>query len=738
MRHAFAKTLLLVAAISVFSAMAFADGVPVGYLSYDVTSSNTFQFDITNQTGPNSSIFPDTTWPVSNTIFLSSLSLTVNFSNGTTQVFGSSYFTLNSDGISFVGNPLSTLNPVSNATLTGAFSTTTFNLNNGTSVTVGSTFSATLLPSSGTTLQDQDFVVIYGNTSVATTPEPESLTLMGTGLAALMAFRRKYLAVGLKRLLTARVGSATIVLGLCCVMLVFVASPAAMAGVVGGVKLNTWTNPDSGAAGVSFTNITGSGFPSGTIAPASVNIAIATSCFGTGAVTTTALKVTKIIGTSERIEFLIPAAITTTGNYFASITGKTTTGTSFASSNCSEVTITASTKGLSSCLPSSSLGVLTGTTTVQAYVPKGYWESGTTGIEFVPIEGGGANAAISTANVVNACSSNSVTGQTVCTANNTDVYLITGSTLTKTLTSGSNSSAGFSGGSCENCGVAINALSNTAYIEMGYNFADAIQALNLATNAFSTPTQTVNAVSENISVDPTRNLILSPGEGGVYDLFQIGTTGALTEYGNSVGGKLDSAAEDCSTGIALASVEFTEDVFIADLTQAKFTSGSPGTWTAPNQFLAIPDFEFFAAGTNGISVAPGTAHLGIVTGEFGGSEFGVLSLPATSGSGTPNLADWAGANIPATPDGSGFSMGFDPHTITAYVSPNSQKAFGLIADWATGEPTYLAVIDLKALLAAPRLAGVDAGGNSCPSCTHSVDPSYDLVAHGVISFVKAN
>jgi hypothetical protein len=97
--------------------------------------------------------------------------------------------------------------------------------------------------------------------------------------------------------------------------------------------------------------------------------------------------------------------------------------------------------------------------------------------------------------------------------------------------------------------------------------------------------------------------------------------------------------------------------------------------------------------------------------------------------------DWAGASIPSTPDGNSFQNGFDPHTITAYVSPNTQKAYGLIADWATDVPTYLAVIDLKALLAAPRLAGVDAGGNACSSCTHSVDPSYDLVAHGVIKFV---
>lgn len=753
MRHAIAKTLLWLTVVSLCSVVAMANSVrtdsirtdslpaesiPVGIFSYDVTGLNTFQLDITNQTGPNSSIFPDMTWPVSNSITLSSLALTVNLSNGTTETFGSSYFTLSSDGISFSGAPLSTLNPVKSATLTGNFATTTFKLNNGTTVTVKQGFTVTITDPSGT-LSDGDFGIIYATTSVSTTPEPETLTLMGTGLAALIGIKRKYLGAGLKRLYKSKAGPTAIAPALCCLLLLSSALPRAMAAT-GTVKLDTWTNPDSGVAGSSNTNLVGSGFPSGTISPSAVNISIATSCFGSGAVTTTALRVTDILGTSDRIEFLIPAAISTDGNYFVSITGKTTGGASFSSSNCSEVTVTTTTKALS-CLPSSSIGLLTGTTTVQAYVPNGYWSGGTTGVQFVPIEGGGSTATISTKNVVNACSSNSVTGQTVCTANNTDVYLITGSALNKTLTSGSNGFAGFSGGECENCGVAIDPLTNTAYVEMGYSGSSgsAIQAVNLATNALATPFPATYEVSENIAVDGTRNLILSPDESGIYDLFQIGPTGSLTEYGNYVGGELDSAAEDCSTGIALASAEFSEDVFIVDLTQAKYTSGSPaGTWTAPSQFLVIPDFEDFSAGTDGISVAPGNAHLGIVTGEFGGNQFGVLSLPTTSGSGTPNLVDWAGAAIPSTPDGNGFADGFDPHTITAYVSPNTQKAYGVIADWATGEPTWLAVIDLKALLAAPRKAGVDAGGNACSSCTHSVDPSYNLVTNNVISFVKTN
>lgn len=118
-------------------------------------------------------------------------------------------------------------------------------------------------------------------------------------------------------------------------------------------------------------------------------------------------------------------------------------------------------------------------------------------------------------------------------------------------------------------------------------------------------------------------------------------------------------------------------------------------------------------------MAPGS-HLAIITGEFGGTGFGVLQLPATSGSGTPAVLDWVAANVPAEPTGAAFQFGLDPHTVTAYVSPTSGKAFGLVAD---GGPAFLAVIDLQALLSAHR------------SQPHVVDPTIDLVAAGIVRFI---
>jgi hypothetical protein len=53
--------------------------------------------------------------------------------------------------------------------------------------------------------------------------------------------------------------------------------------------------------------------------------------------------------------------------------------------------------------------------------------------------------------------------------------------------------------------------------------------------------------------------------------------------------------------------------------------------------------------------------------------------------------------------GSPRSDGFDPHTVTAYVSPNSKKAFGVLENGSFSE---LAIVDLQGLLSAPRTGHV--------------------------------
>jgi hypothetical protein len=401
-------------------------------------------------------------------------------------------------------------------------------------------------------------------------------------------------------------------------------------------------------------------------------------------------------------------------------------------------TATATPMPPTACLPSSSLGVLVQGSNVTAYIPNGSWGGSTTGVGLVQIEGTGtAPTLIATANVVNSCSSNSITGQTVCVANNTDVYLISGSTLTSTLTSGGSGSASFSGGSCTNCGVVFNASTNQAAIAVGTASGPGYQFLDLSGSpTFELPLSSpAGEVSEDIAIDPIRHFLLSPSEDNNYEVVNITSTTSPGFFENDqsgvVSGEFDSAAEDCSTGIALATEEFSANVFIADLTQATFTAGSPGTWTAPSQSVNFPEYGGLSAGTCGISVA-GSSHIAVVTGEFGGNAFGVLQLPATSGSGTPSFPDYVACSIPNTPDSNTWEQGDDPHTVTAYVSPNSGDAIALLVNLGASDvPTFVAVIDLTKMLnqsIVPRIT------NGFPTA-HTCDPSTDLETAGVLSFV---
>jgi hypothetical protein len=699
--------------------------IPIGLLTFDVTiPGSTAQFDIINLTGINASP-PD--FPVTTSVNLSSLDLIVNFSDGSSQDFGAAAFALSLDGLSFDGPTIAIgglVVPIS-ATLTGDLSPTLIDVFGSGSVTVNVAFApASLTDPTGGPLQDGDFAEIDAVTGGGTAPEPGTLLLVGAALLAVALFRRKNVSGGSRSGGPVRIAVAAVA------VLLPVTSWAV------SVKLATAAAPSSAVAGVTFVNLTVTGLPA-TTTPGEINIAIAPTCAAgaggpvSGEVDTTATKITTITSSIKRVQFQVPASLAQ-NTYFVSISGTATDGTAFASGGCAVVAVSHSSTTLNACLPTSSLAIALGTN-VNAYVPNGWWGSSTTGVKIVPLEGVGASATIPTTHAVNSCASNPATGQTVCTANNTDIYLITGSTLNTTLTSGSNQFAGFSGGSCQNCGVAINALTNTAYVAMGVSggaSGDGVQSLNLNTNALAPPFPTTFSVSENISVDPGRNLVLSPGETNNYDLLQLNAAGGITgELGNATmggGGEYDSAAEDCTTGVALAANEFSSNVLLADLNQATFVSGSPGNWTAPFTVFPLTGASF-SAGTSGISVAPGGGHLGIVTGEFGGQSFAVFQLPSAPATGgtPPTFVDWAYVtSLPNTPDGRGFSAGFDPHTVTAYTSPNNGNAYGVIVDWATGVPTYLAVIDLQKILAAPRLAG-----------THTVDlGAFNLLGTGALRY----
>jgi PEP-CTERM motif len=180
--------LLLTVVMFSVAAMASPASVPLGYISYNLTDPGLAQFFVLNQTGPNSSPFPDPTWPISTTVNLSSLSLTLTDMGGGTTTFGSGFFSLELDGLSFDGPIVSSTNTYVMAVLTGTLSPTTFTLNDGSTFNALPTFSATITDSAG--LMDGDFAIIDANSSVVV-PEPGTLAMVGSGLLGLLGFARR-------------------------------------------------------------------------------------------------------------------------------------------------------------------------------------------------------------------------------------------------------------------------------------------------------------------------------------------------------------------------------------------------------------------------------------------------------------------------------------------------------------------------------------------------------------------
>ena len=361
-------------------------------------------------------------------------------------------------------------------------------------------------------------------------------------------------------------------------------------------------------------------------------------------------------------------------------------------------------------------------TNVIAYVPKGFWGGlglppPPPGVSVVNVEGTlVTNTVIPTgSDAINSCASNSTTGQTVCTANNNKVYFtnpgFTPATLAAfnltPLTSAGSGTIGFSGGSCTNCGVAMDGVHNKAVIGLSLGGFPGFQYLDLgATPSFETAFPSpAGIISEDVLIDPTRNLLLSPAENGNFEIVNVTTTTTPAFFEVNIGAtpgsnEPDSAGEDCSTGIALAPREFTGPsvVLITDLTQATFTPGTPaGTWTAPSQNQTLSESFLAAGGPSGIAVAQATPpnpapHIGVVAGEFGATAITAIALPATSGSGTPAISDWVTCTI-------SLFAGPDPHAVTAYQSPNgAHDAIAVLAGAAPGGAPTVAVVDLTQML----------------------------------------
>ncbi|MGH7879783.1 MAG: hypothetical protein ACREQD_09845, partial [Candidatus Binataceae bacterium] len=398
---------------------------------------------------------------------------------------------------------------------------------------------------------------------------------------------------------------------------------------------------------------------------------------------------------------------------------------------------------------------------IAAYAALGSWTESTPGVALIAIAGGVTGGIIATPDVVNSCAAvpsgtfvaRGTNPEAVCVANGADIYLIDGTTLVKTLTSGGSGVVFFSGGSCTTCGVVIDRVSGNALISVAT--ADGFggyQLFNLSTQTLSSVISLGpdEALAEHFAVLPLSSgsfLALSPTEntvpldGADYAILAIAPPSAAGAGGDDIftfagrsilTGTLEDTAALDSTGIIYALDEFRGRLFLADLTQASVnTSAASFTWNAPSQIQSLS--ELSKVDVDAMAVAYG-AHKALVEQESGGSFFGAIKLPATSGSGTPAALDWVGATMPNDPSGASWNNPADPHALTAADLAFAVTSGGVVGGTPHGlgllindARTYLAIIDLDGLLAAPRTAATGTGA-------HTLDPSFDLVANNVVAF----
>jgi Fe-S cluster assembly iron-binding protein IscA len=108
------------------------------------------------------------------------------------------------------------------------------------------------------------------------------------------------------------------------------------------VKLNASAAPSAGQPDVQMIKVTGSGFPSGAIPQQNVTVSFVSAVPQSGpSAATKASAVATLFGTTRTISFQIPSALATQSpiSYLVSISGTTSSGVSFSSSNPSSLTI---------------------------------------------------------------------------------------------------------------------------------------------------------------------------------------------------------------------------------------------------------------------------------------------------------------------------------------------------------------------------------------------------------------
>jgi len=351
-----------------------------------------------------------------------------------------------------------------------------------------------------------------------------------------------------------------------------------------------------------------------------------------------------------------------------------------------------------------------------------------------------------------ACASDQADFQVLCVSfgsanvNLVDFSMMPPAVTHSDLTGSVGGSIQTSGGPCTVCGLVYD-RADDAFILSDANGYQLFSRTSLNGGGTPAPMKTIAAfVAENFGYNPQTNQIFSPEElGNRIDLIDVGSgrvyglaaTDGSTPYPSDLD-EPDAGSVDLGTNIGLTANEFptpgSNPVILVPLNGATLNSPSPGQFIDPN----IAEVNLASSLTNSCSgyskmvnqhAIDSASHLAFLSTEFcgpsssgGQATVGVAVLPS-SGSGPVAISDYVFAPVPQTPDGMPWTSSGDPHgiAIMATSAQASTGSFGVLEDFSR---TYIALVDLKALLAQKRSAA-DA---------QLVDSSVDLVASGVVTF----
>jgi hypothetical protein len=274
--------------------------------------------------------------------------------------------------------------------------------------------------------------------------------------------------------------------------------------------------------------------------------------------------------------------------------------------------------------------------------------------------------------------------------------------LVATYTTDAAGLIGFSGGTATILGEAWDQTDNRLIIATASGYELYGGARSATPNAKIRQIATVNP-SENFGYNSATNTIWSPSYlttlHGMLINVSTGTQYALTPLPTGYV-EPDHGAIDSSTNLAVASEEFTYDLHLIPLSQNVLNSPAAGQFSNPN----ATTISMLTSQANGccpdsdISIDSAT-HLLFSAVEFG-SGVGVVALP-TTGAGTPALRDYVFAALPPNGSSGVPSLPGDPHA-TATFNVGAAGPYGLSFNDAYDT---LIVVDMRAALAAPRLAG---------------------------------